>query len=539
MSSYPRRILRWIPIAVMGLLTFVILLGEEPGRGQPPNALQVQPGNAPRPTPFPNRSTGCKNCHNQDERKSYTDEELAAMICRMTEWKYYDKRDKHQIAYAALAGPRSQSMVKLMGYKDKDATTVDACLRCHSVPEWDGVSMEAGFRAEGVTCVACHGPYREWVLEHQDAPILRRQRAGVDRPKDAPRDWLDFKRDEKEKLKGMTDLWDPARRVEVCASCHVGNYEQKKILTHEMYAAGHPPLPGFETVNFSEFQPRHWQYLREKSKDQQTRLVPYNAANLEHAELVAVSGPVLLRESMRLFASQAKADQNVPPGAAFPDFARYDCRACHHELKSDAFVQNRAGLAGVGRPGDLKWTHVLTRLGISIMTPEGKDVRSELAEYESRVKEFRDSMFAHPFGDKTRARTAAEALAAWADGLIKHRPSVTVSADKAQQLLVQLCSEIGTASLDYDSARQFAWAFRAIYDDLAQTNPQKAKNSTIESILDQIDKELLTTIPTAGEQKPIEESLPIRSKAVANFEISRVAKLFGELKQQVIPAPAH
>ena len=63
----------------------------------------------------------------------------------------------------------------------------------------------------------------------------------------------------------MTDLWDPVRRAETCASCHVGNHDEGKVVTHAMYAAGHPPLPGFETATFGDLEPRHWQYLSEKT----------------------------------------------------------------------------------------------------------------------------------------------------------------------------------------------------------------------------------------------------------------------------------
>ena len=104
----------------------------------------------------------------------------------------------------------------------------------------------------------------------------------------------------------MTDLWDPVRRSEICTSCHIGNYKEKKVITHAMYAAGHPPLPGFEAATFSEFQPRHWQYLGEKEKSQRSRLRPFDASNLERRLLVAISGPIVLRESMRLFAEQAQ-----------------------------------------------------------------------------------------------------------------------------------------------------------------------------------------------------------------------------------------
>jgi hypothetical protein len=248
---------------------------------------------------------------------------------------------------------------------------------------------------------------------------------------------------------------------------------------------------------------------------------------------MAVSGPVLLRVSMRLFADQTKANKDDPPGAAWPDFARYDCRACHHELKVDAVAQNRTGPAAAGRPGDAKWIHVLTRLGISVMTP-AENVAKEIAKCESGVSKFQKAMISEPFGNKERAIEAAEELVRWADALIKKNPKAPVDQTRAQALLAQLCAETEKASFDYDSARQFAWALRVIFDDLARDDPKKPKDPAIERILAKIEKSLLTTFPSAKVQTPIVESLPSRFEAESRFDRSAIAKLFSELKRHVM-----
>src|SRR5437763_622141 len=64
-------------------------------------------------------------------------------------------------------------------------------------------------------------------------------------------EWRSLKRPEKEIKHGMRDLWDPAKRTELCVSCHIGNEKEGKVLTHEMYVAGHPPLPSFDMATFS------------------------------------------------------------------------------------------------------------------------------------------------------------------------------------------------------------------------------------------------------------------------------------------------
>jgi hypothetical protein len=50
--------------------------------------------------------------------------------------------------------------------------------------------------------------------------------------------------------------------------------------------------------------------LREKKPKQRQRLQKFDPSNLEHVEMVAISGPVLLRESMKLLADQATADRD-------------------------------------------------------------------------------------------------------------------------------------------------------------------------------------------------------------------------------------
>jgi Cytochrome c554 and c-prime len=457
------------------------------------------------------------------------------MICRMTEVQFYDNGDRHQIAYTRLQDERSRNMIKLLGLEDKDATTVDACLRCHALPEVGAERTSKAFLSEGVTCVACHGAFQEWVDQHPSAVTLRELRKQRARPRnDARKDWLDLTRNEKEELKGMIDLWDPVRRTEVCASCHFGNYKEKKVITHAMYAAGHPPLPGFEPATFSELEPRHWQYIREKDKDRRDRLRPFDESNLEHAELVAISGPIMLRESMRLFADRARARGDNRFGSGWPDFARYDCRACHHELKSAANDHSRTEPFAPGRPSEPRWVHALTRIGISGLTATPEDAATETSRYDSLLKALHEAMSAEPFGSGSRSIQAADDLAAWADNLVKTRPRhVPVDKKRAWTMLAQLCDEGATRSLDYDSARQFAWAFSAIYHDVIWDEEQQERHKDIEGILNQLDAALFMKLNSVKDQVPIEDSLKTRLAIAAEYNPATTAKLFAQLKALV------
>src|SRR5262249_38461648 len=184
-------------------------------------------------------------------------------------------------------------------------------------------------------------------------------------PKARQADWTQLDGEQKERDFGMTDLWNPVTRAEKCASCHIGNHGEGKVVTHAMYAAGHPPLPSFETATFSDAQPRHWEYLREKLKmpKRAARLKPPpDVRNLEQTQLVVVSGLVSLRASMKLSADQAEANKSEPVGAEWPDFARFDCSSCHHELRAEggaSWRQVRRGGRSPGRPGPLDWPAIL------------------------------------------------------------------------------------------------------------------------------------------------------------------------------------
>ena len=61
----------------------------------------------------------------------------------------------------------------------------------------------------------------------------------------------------------MRNLRDPVVRGDVCSSCHIGSAAEGKVVTHAMYAAGHPPLPNFELATFSRNLPQHWRDRRD------------------------------------------------------------------------------------------------------------------------------------------------------------------------------------------------------------------------------------------------------------------------------------
>ena len=209
----------------------------------------------------------------------------------------------------------------------------------------------------------------------------------------------------------MTNLRDPVRRSELCASCHIGNYSQGKVITHAMYAAGHPPLPGFEPASFGQQQPRHWKYRRETlhAPDLVNRKVnPSATDDLEQTQLVAAGGLVVLRESIRLFADQAGAAIANHEAVAWPALARFDCAACHHDLQSGGSApwrQTRGFPGAPGRPASPAWPLALVPLALEAGDPSHAQDRT--AQWNRNLDMFRTALAVQPFGEPDRIAAAA------------------------------------------------------------------------------------------------------------------------------------
>ena len=187
------------------------------------------------------------------------------------------------------------------------------CLGCHSmdfVPE-DRRSARDFFYKDGVTCDGCHGPAEKWVEPHQDPEKAARSSAA-----------------EKEKL-GMNDLRDPVKRTAVCMECHVGNAEHGKVVTHAMFAAGHPPLPNFETGDFSHNLPQHWRDKKDVPffknppaalQERLTQVYHLQAKGFQLAQAVLASSLGGLHAEAHLIAGRANFTAGNP-GLRWPELA--------------------------------------------------------------------------------------------------------------------------------------------------------------------------------------------------------------------------
>lgn len=162
---------------------------------------------------------------------------------RLTEAAQWFSNDKHAIAYERIRMDlpeekwpqphresigRTRDLVSKMGWQANDGNFERQCLTCHAgvdpEADLDEIRNSPNLRF-GVQCESCHGPgslYTDTANHQQPA-------------------WRTKSSQEKLAL-GMHDLANAATCGEVCLSCHLGDIDRGRFITHAMYAAGHPPF---------------------------------------------------------------------------------------------------------------------------------------------------------------------------------------------------------------------------------------------------------------------------------------------------------
>jgi len=546
-NSHPSPLIALLACAM--LTSFYLELPGREGQGDPKGQGQQVPQ---QPRSYVFGAQFCSDCHGNPERYRDRQDE---MICAMDEYNTWHENDRHEYAFywpmnvprtedkakdrrhqngerfLLLAGQRAKQIASRLGVVD--VVKSQACIPCHAVPAPGNVPTQFFVqRTEGVSCVACHGAAQDWVLRHQ----------AVNDP-----EWRKLTREQKEQRYGMVDLWNPVTRATKCTSCHIGNADEQKVITHTMYAAGHPPLPSIEVAAFSDEQPRHWKYQKEKLPQIQA-LLGFNPNRLEQTELVAVSGIVALRESMRLFVAQARSGTQAEGG--WPDFALFDCSSCHHTLittRTLARQRTRRSSEAPGRPTVPNWPSVLVQIGIEAANSQLAVQRTQ--QLEDDLQEFHHAMSASPFGDCRRALTAADRIIDRSQAIIQDLTDMTrvppgtsgriVDRGVALGLLQKLCAIVSGEMLDYDSARQITWAFRTIYHEVV---PQATRE--VQASFKALDSELGLTLhrsphqtpeqPNGIAQKPpIIESLAERLRSIADYNPESLQRHFANLKRSL------
>ena len=293
-----------------------------------------------------------------------------------------------------------------------------------------------------------------------------------------------------------------------------------------MYAAGHPPLPGFEVAMFSDEMPRHWQYLREKNNKKLWEEQGYNGKTREATQLLLVGAAVSLRESLYLIAAQAK-DSLKPDGD--PELAMFDCYSCHHEIRSPSWRQTRGYVGKPGRVPMRTWPIDLVRLGVVHLGKDEAVSKSNLAKLDAHVVALQKAFTAKQLGDANKIVEEAESFADWADKLAQELQSPKADVDEAatKRLLALLPPMYADKSLDFDSARQVAWGYEVLSRDLGMTKEKEPV------ALQELGKYLRLRLPEGrmgkGTESPGEKERADRMKLVNDYEPARFRDLLKKL----------
>lgn len=397
---------------------------------------------------------------------------------RLIEAREWLEHDKHAYAYELVrqdlpikelekaerkSNKLSIEISSRLNWNADDRNFEKKCLTCHigSCNTENSSKMDVRF---GVQCESCHGPGSEYTkLEHHQQVSWRAK---------AP--------DQKSML-GMWDLSSPSTTATVCLSCHLGNVEQGRFITHDMYAAGHPVLPPFDLQTFLNAMPPHWKTLQEKSGIGRT-VANTNATSFElqseynrvHFDIAGTTDEI----QSAIQGSYDKTRRSMIGGlvandlgielihqAAFEpktwgDYSIYNCMGCHQELKKNGSPIRLASRIP-GRPFPSNW-----------LTLEYPAINaSDRRQHEEIAGEMLASFNSVPFGDANRLNQLSEKhLRSLVDRNRDRRKMEmqVMSKQNVQRWLEFLVTSRQDSLADYWVAKQTAWMVGVAVDELVE-----------------------------------------------------------------------
>jgi hypothetical protein len=281
-----------------------------------------------------------------------------------------------------------------------------------------------------------------------------------------------------------------------------------------MYAAGHPPLPSIEIETFAEHMPPHWRTLNEKVADlarlptprelpdlpKIRELLSQPEGELHGVKSVLVGGLMDLRDSVHLVSQQAAAHKD-----SGPEFALFDCAMCHHELQTPSWRQARmlGGRLTPGRPQLPRWPAALVDAALARVANGSQQELATLREqFAARQDKLRAIYNKSPFAVGRGAEVAAACgeLVDWLDQLFPRLAAARFDRAAAEAVLADLCQGVQQHDyLDYDSARQTAWALRSVFNEL---EPPPGNQAAAGEVLAEMTRDLRLDLPW-GQAKQI------------------------------------
>jgi Cytochrome c554 and c-prime len=378
---------------------------------------------------------------------------------RGSEYSTWLTHDPHSRAYAVLSEPRSRAMVenyrRLKTPQGARADKDPLCLGCHVQPGLADLQTGERFSAaDGVGCEVCHGPAEKWLARHYR------------------NDWRRLSPADKRAL-GWADTRDLGARAETCAGCHVGRGDAD--VNHALIASGHPRLR-FEYANYLARYPRHW-----RLSDERRRNPDYEARAWEVGQLVSATAALELL--------QARATR---PGAPWPEYAEYECAACHHDLQQPSQRQER-GFVG-RRPGEPPWGTWYYPLLPTVGRARGEPQTETLAGLGEL-----HTLLERRAPDQTRAARAAERAAASLRRWRTAQESAEPDARRLEGLLSGLADADDLMLANWEGAAQLYLGLGAVARGLRDLDPACAERPGFATALQGLRRDLEGAFPEGRE----------------------------------------
>ncbi len=369
----------------------------------------------------------------------------------------------HVRAWEILLNKESRLIAKNMKLK-QPADKSKICIDCHSTnvsKELQGGTVEL---ADGVQCEACHGPAGGWRARHTQAGWTHEDSVNA----------------------GMIDQRNVKARAKNCLSCHMG--DGTKTVDHELIAAGHPILT-FELDNFTESRlvPTHWKQLKDKPNADK-----YGPAT-HGVNAWAVGQAVIFSEGLEHLARQAKSDK-------WPEFASMSCAACHHNLRTGEWRQERGYQGPPGLPpwSPVRWS-VLRHLVAEVAPEQQAGLDADVGELAAMVASMR----------------RPEAVAEKASSIAKRMSAITDKIEGTQWNEKRVRSVMSRIAGDGDyfyrndrqSAEQATWALVSLSANLSRTNPKLVRGGVQRSVDDLYKQLNKMPMPDEYESSKFKETL--------------------------------
>lgn len=430
-----------------------LLWAQSAASGKP---ARVKPSDEEGPAPLPlgdklmgTASCASMSCHNVNGPRG----------TKRSEYSTWTGFDKHARAYHVLYEDRSERIARILYGKDANAYEQQLCLNCHSMKHekssGDRVSL-----SDGVSCESCHGPAERWLSVHYQTGFKEKS---VEEKAEA----------------GLWPTKNLAGRARICGDCHIGNVGKGMEVNHDLIAAGHPRL-NFEYSGYLHMVARHW-YLA----DDKARYPDF------HARAWAIGQAVTAQTAVAQLHDRAlAANKPGPAGKPWPEFAEYDCFACHKDLKVDS-PRQKAGYQG-RFPGSLPygtWYLALT-------SNFAKESGFSLDQPDTSVKKLKQLMQkpGAPAGPvAAHAKNVLDGLDRWITFLGQ---SDTLTAADVRKLLQGVSADGAKRAkeLDWDETAQLYLALAALNEGLADLDG-KHKPDAITKDLRELGERLKKAFP--------------------------------------------